>query len=64
MIQKVFKCKCRSFLLFAVILVSTFVLTACGSGGGSDEYDAPEGVSTPLVEGQTSSRRYDCCGKS
>jgi 3-mercaptopyruvate sulfurtransferase SseA len=35
-----------------VLFVGTFTLTGCGSGGGSDDYDAPEGQSSPVLPGQ------------
>ncbi|WP_321532578.1 selenite/tellurite reduction operon rhodanese-like protein ExtH [uncultured Desulfuromonas sp.] len=56
MIRKVFNHTSRNFSLFAVILLSTFVLTACGGGGGgSDSYDQPDTPTNDPVNGSASS---------
>jgi len=45
----------RLALLLMVLFVGTFTLTGCGSGGGSDDYDAPDSTDNAPVEGQTGS---------
>ena len=56
MIRKVFKHTGRNFSLFAVILLSMFVLTACGGGGGGgSDYDEPDTTITDPVNGSATS---------
>ena len=53
MIRKVFKHTKDNVVLFAAVVLSCFVLTACGGGGGGgDSYDEPEAQPTPPITGQ------------
>ncbi len=53
MIRRVFKHAKSHFFLFTAIVLSCFVLTACGGGGGGgDSYDEPEAQPTPPITGQ------------
>ncbi len=51
MIRKVFKHTKDNVVLFAAVVLSCFILTACGGGGGgsSDSYDEPTGTTTDSV---------------
>nr|WP_320116858.1 selenite/tellurite reduction operon rhodanese-like protein ExtH [uncultured Desulfuromonas sp.] len=51
MIRKVFKHTKDNVVLFAAVVLSCFILTACGGGGGgSDSYDEPKTVTNDPVE--------------
>jgi len=53
MIRRVFKHAKSHVFLFTAIVLSCFVLTACGGGGGGgDSYDEPEAQPTTPITGQ------------